>query len=327
MVFRTNVTSSITSLTPGRKDRSMSASQQRRSAMFEPLENRLLCRAQGVDVASYQGSPNWSSVYNAGIRFVYAKATEGTTYTNPYLSSQVSATGSSIVVGVYHFARFGSATGEADHFYNAAKAQMKNGFLRPALDVEVAPPSGSTKTSVSNWVNDFGNRLFSDSSGASQVIYSSVSYASTWFNSSVTQWNNWMASWNGQSSQTGNPSGTSPWSGWNFWQYTDSGSVSGISGSVDRDVANGTMTGYVIPNLVQSHDSKFNTGQTVHVTATSGLKAWNTYTSDGTYVVEPNGKAGVIQMSHPVYIQGYRRWEVKYSGDSTNRWSAEDWLA
>jgi GH25 family lysozyme M1 (1,4-beta-N-acetylmuramidase) len=305
----------------------MSASQ-RSSALIESLEDRLLCRAQGVDVSSYQGSPNWTSVYNAGIRFVYAKATEGTTYTNPYLSSQTAATNSSIVVGVYHFARFNSATAEADHFYNAAPGKMKNGFLRPALDVEVAPPSGWSKTDVSNWVNNFGNRLSADSSGASQIIYSSVSYASSWFNSSVTQWGNWMASWNGQNSNTGNPSGTSPWSGWNFWQYTSTGSVSGISGNVDRDVAHGTMIDYVIPHYVQSHDSKFNTGQTVHVTnAPSGLKAWNTYTSNGTYVVKANGTAGVIQRTHPVFIDGYRRWEVLYSGDSTTRWSAEDWLA
>lgn len=300
---------------------------QRRSSLIEPLENRLLCRAEGVDVASYQGSPNWSSVYNAGIRFVNAKATEGTSYVNPYLSSQVAASNSSIVVGVYHFARFGSATSEADYFHSKGAAEMKAGFLRPTLDVEVTPPSGWTKTTVSNWVNDFGNELYTKSSGADQMIYASSYYASTWFNSSVTQWNDWIAAYNGQNSQTGSPSGTSPWSSWNLWQYTSTGSVSGISGNVDRDVANGTMTGYVLPNLVQSHDSKFNNGQTVHVTATSGLKAWDSYTSNGSYVVEPNGKAGVIQMSHPVYIQGYERWEVKYSGDSTNRWSAEDWLA
>ena len=33
------------------------------------------------------------------------------------------------------------------------------------------------------------------------------------------------------------------WSTWSFWQYTSSGSVSGVSGNVDRDAWNGTLTG------------------------------------------------------------------------------------
>jgi GH25 family lysozyme M1 (1,4-beta-N-acetylmuramidase) len=300
-----------------------------RASMFEPLENRLLCtRAEGVDVASFQGTPNWGSVYAAGKRFVIAKATEGTTYTNPDYTQQIGATGSSLVAGAYHFASYGSATAEADHFYAVASGAMKAGYLRPTLDIEGSVPSGWGKTTVSNWVDNFGAEVTAKSGGASMMVYTSQSYAASYFDSSVTQYNFWIAHYNGQNSQTGSPGTTTPFSTWAIWQYTSTGTVSGISGNVDHDVANGTMTGYVIPSLVQSHDAKFNTGQTVHVTnAPSGLKAWNTYTSNGTYVVEPDGTAGVVQMSHPVFIQGYKRWEIKYSGDSTNRWSAEDWLA
>jgi len=297
-----------------------------RSPFLENLEGRILMRAEGVDVSSFQGAPTWSSVYSAGIRFAYAKATEGTTYVNPDLASQVSATNSSIVVGVYHFARFDSATGEADWFNSKGGAEMTAGFLRPTLDVEVSPPSGWTKTDVSNYVNNFGSRIGTDTGGSDIVVYASPSYASTWFNSTVTQWNDWIANYNGQNSQTGGPSGTSPWTSWNMWQYTSTGSVSGISGSVDRDVANGTMTGYVLTTLVQQHGSKFSNGQIVSVNASSGLKAWDTYTSNGTYTVEPLGEHGTIESDRPVYIQGYRRWEVLYNDRTANRWSAEDFL-
>ncbi len=33
------------------------------------------------------------------------------------------------------------------------------------------------------------------------------------------------------------------WRTWGFWQYTSSGSVSGVSGRVDRDAWNGTPAG------------------------------------------------------------------------------------
>src|SRR5690348_2284577 len=44
----------------------------------------------GLDVSSWQGgSINWPSVAATGnTRFVYAKATEGTYYTNPYFAQQ-----------------------------------------------------------------------------------------------------------------------------------------------------------------------------------------------------------------------------------------------
>lgn len=300
-----------------------------RASLIEPLENRLLCtRAEGVDVASYQGTPNWASVYAAGKRFVYAKATEGTGYTNPDYTQQIGSTGSSLVAGAYHFSDYGSATAEADHFYAVAKSAMTAGYLRPMLDMEGTIPSGWTKTTVSNWVTNFGNEISTKSGGSSMMIYASQSYAASYFNSSVTQYNFDIAHYNGADSQTGSPGSTTPWSTWDMWQYTSTGTVSGISGNVDHDVANGTMTGFVIPSLVQNHDAKFNNGQTVHVTnAPSGLKAWNTYASNDTYVIKANGTAGVIQGDNPVYIQGYRRWEVLYSGDSTARWSAEDYLA
>ena len=46
---------------------------------------------QGIDVASYQGYPDWTSVKNSGKTFACTKATEGTGYTNPYFRHQLGA--------------------------------------------------------------------------------------------------------------------------------------------------------------------------------------------------------------------------------------------
>ncbi|GGV43482.1 hypothetical protein GCM10010182_80170 [Actinomadura cremea] len=37
----------------------------------------------GVDVASYQGNPDWKAVHRDGVRFAFSKVTEATGYTNP----------------------------------------------------------------------------------------------------------------------------------------------------------------------------------------------------------------------------------------------------
>ncbi|WP_344447756.1 GH25 family lysozyme, partial [Kitasatospora nipponensis] len=43
----------------------------------------LVTQTKGLDVSSYQGNVNWSSVAANGAKFAYVKATEGTGYTNP----------------------------------------------------------------------------------------------------------------------------------------------------------------------------------------------------------------------------------------------------
>jgi GH25 family lysozyme M1 (1,4-beta-N-acetylmuramidase) len=295
--------------------------------MVEPLEERLLMRALGVDVSSYQGSPNWSSVYSSGRTFAWAKATEGLTFNDTSFSyNAANASSGNVILGAYHFARYDlghAAADEAAHFESVAASVLKPGYLAPALDVEHT--TTMSNTSLSTWVNTFNQKVLTDT-GAKPLVYTYASFAASHFNSSVTQWDLWMADYNGQAPGTGAPS-TSPWSTWAFWQYGSGGTVSGISGNVDVDVANGTITGTVIPKYVTA-SSHFAVGQTVHVTnAPSGLKAWDTYASNNTYVVKANGTAGVIQSNHPVFIDGYERWQVKYSGDTVSRWSAQDWLA
>ena len=42
----------------------------------------------GLDVSSWQGNVDWAAVAAGGARFAYVKATEGTTYVNPYFAQQ-----------------------------------------------------------------------------------------------------------------------------------------------------------------------------------------------------------------------------------------------
>src|SRR5436190_13959779 len=77
----------------------------------------------GIDVSHYQGSINWSSVHSCGANYAFAKATEGTGYTDPNFSTYMAnGKAAGMQMGAYHFAHPGSncPDPEADHFWAVA---------------------------------------------------------------------------------------------------------------------------------------------------------------------------------------------------------------
>ena len=217
-------------------------------------------RTVGLDVSHFQGSGiNWTSVKGDGRSFAWSKATEGTGTTDADFSGNISrGKAAGVIMGAYHFAHpeSDSPASEENHFWSVAGSTIKadGKTLMPMLDMEVF--SGHTgATSYSDWANQFNKDLVSDAKAASvkikPAIYVSACNACE-FGSSVAQWLSDIADYNGESSQTGTPwstcSSCNPWDSgdWDFWQYSDSGAVSGVSGGVDVDVINGTsVTPYV----------------------------------------------------------------------------------
>lgn len=62
----------------------------------------------GVDVSSWQhedGQPiNWDAVYEDGYRFAVVKATQGTSYVNPWVARDLSdASAAGLLLGAYHY--------------------------------------------------------------------------------------------------------------------------------------------------------------------------------------------------------------------------------
>src|SRR3954471_18906381 len=99
---------------------------------------------KGIDVSHWQGQIGWLQVGAAGYDFAFAKATEGTTYTDPTYGTNRSGAGAAgMKFGAYHFARpaagsdaaaVASGTAQADAFI--AYAQPRRGDLLPVLDLE-----------------------------------------------------------------------------------------------------------------------------------------------------------------------------------------------
>lgn len=201
---------------------------------------------QGIDVSHWQGSINWTSVRNSGIQFAWMKATEGTTYRDPSFNTNYPAAhAAGVIRGTYHFALPNSSSGatQANFFASNGGAWSADNLTLPGvLDIESNPYGaqcyGLSTTQMRTWIQDFYN-TYKARTGRDVVIYTSPSW-----------WNTCTGSWSGMASQS--PLWVAHWTtansptlpgGFNVhtvWQYTDSGSVSGISGNVDRDQFNGS---------------------------------------------------------------------------------------
>jgi GH25 family lysozyme M1 (1,4-beta-N-acetylmuramidase) len=210
-------------------------------------------KCKGIDVSHYQGSVTWSSVYNAGIRFGFAKATEGDYFQDSqYHNNMQHGKNQGVNMGAYHFARpdLNDGTHEANYFYSFAASEFGNGgnTVQPVLDLEVWNSGHVGATSLTDWANQFADQLTSkmhaDGHTHNTLVYGSACNVCN-YNSNI-KGHAWIANYNGQDPDTGSPwsvcGSCNVWGGWTFWQYTSSGSVSGVSGNVDRDVFNGNLS-------------------------------------------------------------------------------------
>jgi lysozyme len=191
---------------------------------------------KGIDVSHWQGTINWPAVGRDGIRFAFAKATEGTSWVDDaYATNRAGARAAGIRFGAYHFARPGpsiiDARKEADHFVRVAG--LKKGDLIPALDLERT--GGLTTAQLIDWTRRWVRRV-RRLVGEKPVIYTSPTFwrsylgNTTWF--ADHGYHVWVARW-GRSVRVPGLN----WSdlSYTFWQYSDCGSVAGIKGCVDLD--------------------------------------------------------------------------------------------
>jgi GH25 family lysozyme M1 (1,4-beta-N-acetylmuramidase) len=195
---------------------------------------------EGIDVSHWQGTINWSKVAGSGKQFAFIKATEGYGYVDPnYASNIAGARAAGVVAGAYHYARpdLGNAPkDEADWFLD--HTNFASGDLLPVLDLEV---SGTLSvTQLQQWVSDWLNEVH-NVTGRWAIIYTSPSFWQTSMGDTDQFAANdplWIANWRVSSPSV--PAGNWAGNGWSFWQYSDSGHVQGISGSVDLDRASGS---------------------------------------------------------------------------------------
>jgi lysozyme len=187
----------------------------------------------GVDVSHYQGTIDWTKVH-ATKNFAYAKATEGTSYTDSKFSTYWAGMESAgIPRGAYHFFRASKdGKAQADYFANAL---LNHGFsagtdLPPMLDLEVTDGvSASTViTQARAFLTEAQAKL-----GVTLILYTGPSFwTSTLGNPDFSSQPLWIA----QYTTAKHPKVPSHWSDYTIWQFSQSIPVNGIgSAGVDND--------------------------------------------------------------------------------------------
>lgn len=188
----------------------------------------------GLDVASYQGYPDWAQVAASGITFAITKATESTNYTNPTFGHNWrQIKGNGMYRGAYHFARpdNNAPEAEADYFLGVVESRgLEEGDLL-ALDLEAG--TGDLSDWVLRWLRHVEGRV-----GFKPLLYTAKGYIDgnhLGNRPELAEYGLWLASW-----QANMPPAPAPWDVIAFWQYADTGQVPGIVGPVDHNVFNGS---------------------------------------------------------------------------------------
>ncbi len=191
--------------------------------------------ATGIDISHFQGTVDWAKVKSAGSAFAFTKATEGLNTVDAMFSTNWPAMKEAgLLRGAYHFFHASEdATDQANHFMQIV--QLEPGDLPPVLDLEsggLDGQSGSTLVEgAATWLG-----LVQQQTGFTPMIYVSPSFANEYLESKFGAYPLWVAEYG-----VSEPKTTNGWETWTFWQHSQSGTMSGVNGSVDLDTFNGSM--------------------------------------------------------------------------------------
>ncbi len=209
-------------------------------------------RIYGFDVSSVgQGVislDQWVQAKNAGKSFAWIRASKGDAnsdgdcrFLDPKFQVNINnARAAGLAVGAYHVGNVvqSSAADEADFFVNVAGDYLKPGYLRPVLDLEshsCGDPAALGVSALSVWVDQWATKV-QMLTGVSPVIYCNQAFLANLDASLAQKYDLWVAKF------TENPESAvpvAPWNGWIAFQYSQSGSVAGIT-PVDLNVFQGT---------------------------------------------------------------------------------------
>jgi GH25 family lysozyme M1 (1,4-beta-N-acetylmuramidase) len=202
----------------------------------------------GLDVSNHQGSINWTRVSASNHRFMYAKATEGLTYTDPYFfANYTDAKANGLYAGAYHYALPDRSTGraQADFFIDHSGFTNDGRTLPPMLDIEWPwegsgsgyPCYGMGPTQLVTWIRDFVNRI-RERTGRPTMIYTNRFWWDPCTGSNPTFGDQPLFVARYADTPGVLPAG---WTTYAAWQFTSSAVIPGVNGPVDEDVFNGSI--------------------------------------------------------------------------------------
>lgn len=188
----------------------------------------------GIDASHHQGPIAWRRVARAGIDFAYLKASEGTGFTDPdFAANRREATRAGIDVAGYHYFQLCSdGAAQAEHFLAVLGDAPPS--IPPALDLELQgscadpPPAAELLAEVRTFL-----RRVDRATGTPTLVYLYPEFEERFgFADDLATHPQWVRRLGEQP----------PRRTWAVWQHDDAGSVPGMTGGVDLNRMQESLT-------------------------------------------------------------------------------------
>ncbi len=193
---------------------------------------------QGIDISRYQGEVDFRAVKRAGTRFAFIKATEGGDYLDPaFVRNWRASAEAGLVRGAYHFMTWCRPAEEQATWF-AANVPNDPYSMPPVLDLEWNNHSTSCPKMPDPEVALEQTRIMLAAmeahSGKLPIIYTDINFHRDVLAGQGLENTFWLRS------VAANPAQKYFNQVWTFWQWTQTGTMPGIVGEVDRNSFYGT---------------------------------------------------------------------------------------
>ena len=221
-----------------------------------------------IDVSTWNGNIDWDKVYKSGVRYAMIRSSFGVEnpnqVDNKFVRNITNAQRAGVKCGIYHYSYARSATEakkEADFCLKTIKNYKID--LPVAFDIEDSSQTHLGKDTLTSIVIAFCDRI--KSAGYRPMLYCNPNWLCNYLHKDklINKYDIWLANW-GVSAPSYNCA---------IWQYSENGSVPGISGSVDMNwiFKDYTSTKPATTKPVTKPSNVKKTDYSVKVTAQAGL--------------------------------------------------------
>jgi len=191
---------------------------------------------KGIDVSRHQGAIDWGAMRKSGVQFVYIKATEGATYTDPKLKEHYAgARQAGLKIGFYHYARvYNDPRKEVENLLAATKGLQYD--LPFALDIEqhegdfVKHRDKYTRTFVSDFCRRWLQHI-EKLTGEKPIVYTYTAFTKAYLDKTLATWPVWIAHYGVKT-----PGENGVWDRWVIHQYTCDNDGLPYNGGLDVNV-------------------------------------------------------------------------------------------
>lgn len=196
-------------------------------------------RVRGIDVSYYQGTVDWDAVAATDVRFAVVRLSDGTgTRDSQFVRNWQESRRAGLIRGFYQYFR-ASAGGAAQAALARERLAEAGGAaaddLPPTLDIETLDGQ-SVATVIAEaevWM-----AAMREATGKEPIVYTGAYF---WDDNRFPDTFRNQPLWTANYTTNPCPWTSDSWDRWTFWQYSDSGTVPGISGPVDLDWFAGTL--------------------------------------------------------------------------------------